>query len=103
MGLPDCYENSEAVLPFFEKAKKCLPFLAFEPIQRAYAEEDKRFKCVAIAHMKNYFKKAAISENDFKELLSLLDTFCDPYQDFVEQRSSWAWENIKKNLLGGLI
>lgn len=75
--VPHCYENSEAVQSFFKKAKECLPFLAFEPIHRAYAEQDKIFKCVAITHMKNYFKKASITEKDFKELLSLLDTFRD--------------------------
>lgn len=103
MELPRCYEDSEAVQPFFNKAIECLPFLALEPIQRAYIEKDKMFKCVAITHMKNYFKKAAIHSEDFKELISLLDKFRDPYQEFIEQSSSRTWEETKSNLLGGLI
>ncbi|MEI2356677.1 hypothetical protein [Mesobacillus zeae] len=101
--LPHCYENRDSVMTFLNKAEAILPFLAFEPIIRAYREKDKMFKCVALLHMKNYFKKAAIAEKDFKELISLLDTFRDPYQEFLETRSYQAWAETKMNLLGGII
>lgn len=103
MPLPHCYENSEAVKPFLAKAKDDLPFLAYIAIQGAYAEQDKMFKVVAITHLRNYFKKAAFSEELFKELISLLDTFRDPYQDFIEKNSSRTWDETKNSLLGGII
>ncbi|MDE3840967.1 hypothetical protein C0966_17010 (plasmid) [Bacillus methanolicus] len=103
MKIPHCYEDTTAVEPFFQKAKECLPFLAYEPIQRAYSEQDKMFKCVAITHLINYFKKAAIAEEDFKELISLLDTFRDPYQDFIEEKAKRSWAETKTNLLGGVL
>lgn len=52
MEIPHCYENIEAVQPFFKKAKDCLPYLAFLAIQGAYSDEDKMFKVVALTHIK---------------------------------------------------
>ncbi|MFT9496768.1 MULTISPECIES: hypothetical protein [Bacillota] len=102
MELPHCYEDDSAVQPFMNKAKESLPFLAYIAINGAYLEQDKMFKCVALTHLKNYFKKAAITEEDFFDLVNLLDTFRDPYQDFIEQRASRTWSDIKNNILGGL-
>lgn len=103
MGLPHCFKDKDAVQPFFDKAEACLPVLAYLPIQTAFLDQDKMFKCVAIAHIKKYFKKAAIVEEDFKELISLLDTFSDPYQEFIEKNAKRSWDDIKTNLLGGLL
>lgn len=103
MEVPRCYENKNAAQPFFDKAKACLPELAYLPIKTAFLDQDKMFKCVAIAHMKKYFKKAAITEEDFKELISLLDLFSDPYQEFIENIAKRTWNDIKTNLLGGLL
>lgn len=103
MPLPHCYENREAVTPFFERAQESLPFLAFLAIQGAYNEQDKMFKVVALTHLRNYFKKAAIPEELFRELISLLDTFKDPYEDFLEKRNLSNWAQTKTNILGGII
>lgn len=103
MELQDCYKNNIVVQPFFDKAKACLPSLAYLPIQTAFLDQDKMFKCVAITHMKKYLKKAAIAEEDFKELISLLDLFSDPYQEFIEKNANRTWDDIKTNLLGGLL
>lgn len=99
--LPHCYKDSESVLPFLKKAEDSLPFHKFEPILSAYKGKDQMFKCVALTHLKN--NRAAINEKDFYELISLLDSFRDPYQDFIEQISQRTWAQIKTNLLGGII
>ncbi|RHW35941.1 hypothetical protein D1B31_17770 [Neobacillus notoginsengisoli] len=103
MGLPHCYEDREAVQPFLDRAKESLPFLAYLAIQGAYDDEDKMFKVVALTHLKNYFKKAAIPEELFRELISLLDTFQDPYEEFLDKRNYRSWAQTKTNLLGGII
>lgn len=104
MPLPHCYENSEAVQPFLSRAKESIPYLAYLAIQGAYAEQDKMFKVVALTHLRNYFKKAAFSEEIFKELISLLDTFRDPYEDFLEKSNlKCDWAQTKTNILGGII
>lgn len=102
MELPHCYENTEAVQPFFKKAKDCLPYIAFLAIQGAYSDEDKMFKVVALTHIKNYFKKSAINKETVVELISLLDTFRDPYQDFLEKNQFSSWAKTKNNILGGM-
>lgn len=103
MGLPHCYKDHEAVRPFLEKAQEKLPYLAYIAIHTAYKEQDNMFKVVAITHLKNYLKKAKISGDVVLELVSLLDKITDPYQDFLEQRSSRTWDEIKNNILGGLL
>lgn len=101
--LPHCYEDSDSVQPFLTKAENSLPFHKYEPILSAYKQKDNMFKCVALTHIKNHFKKAAINEKAFHELINLLDTFRDPYQDFLEENSSRTWAETKTNLLGGNI
>lgn len=103
MGLPHCYKESEAVQPFLEKAQEKLPYLAYIAIHTAYKEQDKMFKVVAITHLKNYLRRAKITRDVVLELVSLLDKFTDPYQDFLEQRSSRTWDETKSNILGGLL
>lgn len=101
--LPHCYKDSESVQPFLQKAETSLPFHMFEPILTAYKQKDQMFKSVALTHLKNYLKKAVISKEEFQELLRLLDTFRDPYQDFIEERCYRTWDDTKTNLLGGII
>lgn len=101
--LPHCYKDSESVQPFLKKAETSLPFHMFEPILSAYKQKDQMFKSVALTHLKNYLKRAVISKEDFQELLRLLDSFRDPYQDFIQERSCRTWDETKTNLLGGII
>lgn len=101
--LPDCYTDKNAVIPFFEKAKECLPLLAYANIHGSYADEEMMFKVVALTHLRNFYKKAAIAEKDLKELITLLDTFRDPYQVFYETGGFRTWEDTKKNIIGGII
>lgn len=101
--LPHCYEDIDSVQPFLKKAENSLPFHKYEPILSAYKQKDNMFKCVALTHIMNHFRKAAICEEDFKELISLLDTFRDPYQEFLENIAKRTWAETKANLLGGII
>ncbi|MEK3992682.1 hypothetical protein [Robertmurraya sp. FSL R5-0851] len=100
--LPHCYKNKEAVKPFLQKAKENLPYLAYITIYCAYTEEDQMFKVVALTHLRNFFKKGKISKEIFEELISMLDTFRDPYQDFYERGGYRTWADTKTNILGGL-
>ena len=100
--LPHCYNDSGAVKSFFQKAEKSLPFLAYMAIHGSFVEKDQMFKVVALTHLRNYYKKASIAEEDFWELISLLDTFRDPYQEFYEKGGFRTWADTKTNILGGL-
>jgi len=103
MELPHCYQDESAVKPFLSKVKECTPYMAYIAIKGAFVDKDKMFKVVALTHLRNYYRKATISEKDFQELIRLLDTFRDPYQDFVEQRAFRTWTDIKTRILGGRI
>lgn len=103
MQLPHCYKNKKAVEPFLIKAKQSLPFSEFINISYAYQEQDKMFMVVALTHIKNCFKKGVISEQVVKELIELMDTFIDPYQEFHQKNGFRNWEDVKNNIIGGLL
>ncbi|WP_374717766.1 hypothetical protein [Neobacillus sp.] len=103
MDLNHCYDNVESVQMFLRKARECLPFLVYLAIENAYSERDKMFKVVALTHIKNYFLKAKVAPETIRELISLLDSFRDPYQEFLEKRANCTWSETKEHILGGLL
>ena len=94
-------DNPVAAETFLKAASDSLRYLYYEPIKRAYMEQDRMFKCVALTHLNNNFKKDRLGEDDFNYLVQLLDYFKDPYERFIEEFAKRSWHDIKSNILGG--
>lgn len=93
------YGDHNAVQTFLSTAQTYLEDYYFAPINSAFQEEDKQFKTVALLHLSKYVKKNVLDSKKFEELLSLMDRFTDPYEEFLNNVAKRSWNDIKQSLL----
>lgn len=99
-GYINCLNDKSQQL--LDLSKQTLPIYVYHAIQTAFDNQHHMFKSIALTHIANCWKKGILTEDQFQEFLSLLDSFPDSYEIFVGAISNRTWDDIKINILGGI-
>lgn len=92
---------NEQLSLFLEKCRDYLPIQRYLAIEDAVTQEMGMFKSVALHHIVKCYKQRFIKHEVLLDLVDLLDSFTDPYEEFVKEFDK-SWDDIKKDILEGI-
>ncbi|MEN0651382.1 MULTISPECIES: hypothetical protein [Bacillati] len=101
MGYSSC-DRDVYVNEFLKLAEENMPIYVYLAIKDAFENQNHMRKSIALTHIANCSKKGMFSEKVFNKFLSLLDSFRDPYQDFLMEMAGITWGETQQSIIGGI-